>query len=222
MKKPELEPKSDQHIQKAFELVRMCNGDEKHARQVCQLALKLFDQLNPMLLLPTESRNWLETAAILHDIGWVQGQQKHHKAALETILSTSVLDLTNKERLIIGSIARYHRGANPSRKHDHYAALGKKEQKVVYGLSAILRVANALDSSHISLVKNLVVEIKKRRLVVICDLEREAVEERTKVKENRALLEKVCALPIKFDWIHSETKPDNFVMPEKTSDEQRT
>jgi alpha-galactosidase len=47
---------------------------------------RLFDELQPLHLLGAQERFWLNAGALLHDIGWIEGQKGHHKTALRTIL----------------------------------------------------------------------------------------------------------------------------------------
>ena len=192
------------HMTQIEELLRTCEADEKHARQVCRLALDLFHQVNPIFNMSTQERTWLEYAALLHDIGWVQGRQGHHKASLEIILNTPILDLSNKERLVIGSIARYHRKAAPSKRHDHYAALRDSERKTTRRLSAILRMGNALDASHQSLVDTLHVQIKKKHLLITCFVTGDPIQEREKVEISRKYLERECKKDVQIKWQFNE------------------
>lgn len=188
------------HIIKVHELQRLCESDSQHAEHVRFLALSLFDQLDSVTQLPRIARDWLEFAAILHDIGWVQGHKEHHKKALETILNTPLLEFNNKERLIVGSIARYHRKALPNKTHDHYAALSNQEQKWVRSLSGVLRLANAMDTSHFGIIQSLDVKIKNKKVMILCVATRDPSLEIKKAKKHRILLENEIHKKIKFNW----------------------
>ncbi len=104
----------DEYLQPAIHLAEYCKYDANHAWQVTKLALQLFDDLFTLHHLSTEKRYLLACAGILHDIGWINGWKNHHKSTLEIILNTKLLPFDSKMRLLIGSIARYHRGALPS------------------------------------------------------------------------------------------------------------
>ena len=52
-----------------IELAERCNYWPEHANQVARLALALFDQTRGMHGLTDREREWLEYAALLHDIG---------------------------------------------------------------------------------------------------------------------------------------------------------
>ena len=120
-----------------IELARTCESEYEHVTHVCNLTLRLFDEMVSLHDLSDEERFLLQCASILHDIGWVEGWKNHHKVALRIILETTMLPFTHRERLIIGSIARYHRKALPVLSHDHFAALNPLDRKTVQILSGI-------------------------------------------------------------------------------------
>ncbi|MCY4121340.1 MAG: Ppx/GppA phosphatase family protein, partial [Acidobacteria bacterium] len=62
-----------------IELAERCNYSEPHARQVMRMALSLFDQTSAIHGLATREREWLEYAALLHDIGVHISYSRHHK-----------------------------------------------------------------------------------------------------------------------------------------------
>lgn len=132
--------------------------EKDHVRQVTRLALLLFDRLQPLHGYGEEERFFLQCGALLHDIGLIEGGEAHHKTALRIILKTPLLPFSSRERLMIGSIARYHRRATPKEKHDHYMALTPEDRERVRMLAGILRVADALDYSHQSLVQDVQAE----------------------------------------------------------------
>ncbi len=58
---------------------------------------------------------------------------------------------------MIANVARYHRGAEPKRKHDNYRQLSGRDQRRVSQLAAILRLAGGLDRSNTQQVQALTV-----------------------------------------------------------------
>jgi exopolyphosphatase/guanosine-5'-triphosphate,3'-diphosphate pyrophosphatase len=140
-----------------LKLAKSCNFENRHTKHVAKLALKIFDDLQDLHRLGPKEKFSLLCAGILHDIGvHTDGPTSHHKTALKIIIESPILQFDDKTRLIVGSIARYHRGSLPDTKHDHYMALSSKEREVVRTLSAFLRISDGLDYSH----KNRVRDIK--------------------------------------------------------------
>ncbi len=196
-----MSPASDREttLNAVINLARTCEYDAPHTHQVVRLALCLFDQLYPLHQLEETERAWLQYAALLHDIGWVEGMQQHHKTSLNIILTTPLLPFDSKERLIIGSIARYHRKALPSAQHDHFAALEPEEQTAVTHLAAILRVADGLDAAHQSRVRDIKVRIKPDKVTLTC-LVRQLPDETERAAQKVDLFEKVYRTRLVFKW----------------------
>ena len=61
------------------ELAERCNYFANHAGQVARMALALFDQTQANHGLGGREREWLEYAALLHDIGVHISFGRHHK-----------------------------------------------------------------------------------------------------------------------------------------------
>lgn len=139
-----------------------------HLKQVTGLALRLFDDLAGLHGLGERDRLRLQCAGLLHDIGWVQGGKKHHIRALSMILQEPALPFTCRDRCLIGAVARYHRRALPKERHFPWCLLGPEERRKVLALSALLRVADGLDYSHIALVDDVACRVGEKDVVVTC------------------------------------------------------
>jgi exopolyphosphatase/guanosine-5'-triphosphate,3'-diphosphate pyrophosphatase len=158
-------------------LAKTCESEYEHVTHVAYLTLRLFDELQTLHNLGAEDRLLLEYAAILHDIGWVEGWKNHHKAALKIILETHLLPFTPHERLIVGSIARYHRKSLPVMSHDHFASMNLEDRKRVQMLSSFLRLADGLDRTHRGKIRDLVCKPQKSKIKILCTSAYPALEE---------------------------------------------
>jgi exopolyphosphatase/pppGpp-phosphohydrolase len=161
-------PNEDERITSVVHLAEACHYEPRHTHQVTRLALHLYNDLYSLHRLGTQEYFWLECASLLHDIGWIEGRKDHHKAALRIILTTTLLPFDNKERLIIGSIARYHRRALPDLRHDNFASLNPHEQQTVRILASFLRIADGLDYLHQNRVSDLVCKVTRQQVNLTC------------------------------------------------------
>lgn len=166
-------------------------GDLGHTNQVTFLSLRIFDGLKKLHHLGDNERLLLECGALLHDIGWAQGWKGHHKSSLQMIQDNQLLPLTSKEKLLIGSIARYHRKSLPSLEHDHYAALEPDEREVVSKLAAILRIADGLDRTHTNAVVDVSCITDREQVIMKCMISHTATEEETNAYKKADLFELV-------------------------------
>lgn len=128
--------------------------DEGHARNVAELALRLFDDLAEEHGLGAHSRLLLEVAALLHDIGLFIGIRAHHKHSQYILSVSEIFGLGREDMSVVANIARYHRRALPQKSHLPYMLLDRQQRIEVSKLAAILRLANALDADHLQKVRN--------------------------------------------------------------------
>ena len=143
-----------------FELAERCNYWPDHSQQVARLAVGLFDQTRAIHGLTDREREWLEYAAILHDIGVHISYERHHKHSYYLIRNGDLRGFEPDEIEKIALIARYHRQAAPKRDHDGFGDLKRRARRAVRSLSAMLRLAESLDRSHSQIVSS--VELRDR------------------------------------------------------------
>jgi exopolyphosphatase/guanosine-5'-triphosphate,3'-diphosphate pyrophosphatase len=129
--------------------------EEEHARKVCDLALKLFDRTKSLHTFGAVEREYLEAAALLHEIGLYLSHSQHHLHSYYLIRNAELLGFTENEKEIIANVARYHRKSHPRNKHGNFGGLDPDDRKVVLGLAAILRIADGLDRGHSSKIRDL-------------------------------------------------------------------
>jgi exopolyphosphatase/guanosine-5'-triphosphate,3'-diphosphate pyrophosphatase len=138
-----------------LELAERCNYYADHAQQVVRLALAIFDQTRAIHGLTDKEREWLEYAALLHDVGTQISFARHHRHSYYLIKNGDLRGFHPDEVEVMALVARYHRRGTPKRSHDEYAQLSGPLRRTVRMLSAILRVAESLDRSHSQSISSL-------------------------------------------------------------------
>jgi exopolyphosphatase/guanosine-5'-triphosphate,3'-diphosphate pyrophosphatase len=141
-------PAAPQRVAAAEAFGRSLRFEERHAMQVKRVSESLFDQLAKPLELDPALRDLLSAAALLHDVGYVVSYRQHHKHAYRLIAHGSLEGFTPRERELIALIARYHRRGFPKKTHRGFGSLPKDDRRLVSRLSALLRLADALDRRH--------------------------------------------------------------------------
>jgi exopolyphosphatase / guanosine-5'-triphosphate,3'-diphosphate pyrophosphatase len=138
-----------------YELAERCHYYPEHAAQVAKLATALFDQTRAIHGLTDREREWLEYAAILHDLGVLISYEQHHHHSYYLIKNGDLRGFEPDEIETIALIARYHRRRTPKRKHEGFSELRRRRRRAVRTLAAILRLAESLDRSHSQTVSSL-------------------------------------------------------------------
>jgi CHAD domain-containing protein len=125
----------------------------EHSRHATDLALMIFDDLQPLHQLDTRERFLLECAGMLHDIGWKFGQRRHNIRSADMIVSDENLPFDIPERSIITLVARSHRGNVAPETSGFFRLLSPEYQKQVLVLAAILRIADGFDYLHLGTIQ---------------------------------------------------------------------
>jgi len=161
-------PRAAPLLRAALHLARRCDYEQEHSHQVTRLALSLLDSLQPLLVLTADDRLLLHCGALLHDIGWMEGQKAHHKTAMRIILADETLPLDAERRRLVALIARCHRKAPPAADDPDLSGLSPGVRRRALLLGGIVRIADGLDYSHRSLARLAACHISPGRISVIC------------------------------------------------------
>jgi exopolyphosphatase/guanosine-5'-triphosphate,3'-diphosphate pyrophosphatase len=186
--------------ERAESLEQVCQKysyDVSHSRQVSQLALNLFYQLQPLHKLPERYAGILHAAAMLHDIGLFIGDVKHHKHSYYLIKSSGMKSFNKLDLELVANIARYHRKAHPSQKHLGFSQLSPMDQDVVRKLSSLVRVADALDFRREQRVESVSCALHKSKALTISVAAGESIkEEITRATKKGRLIQEVFNLDL--------------------------
>ncbi|HEY2901495.1 MAG TPA: Ppx/GppA phosphatase family protein [Polyangia bacterium] len=200
-----------------MELCRRCHFHAPHAQQVARLAQSIFRQTHPLHDLSSTDGEILEYAALLHDIGFYISASRHHRHTQYLIESNEMAGFSEEEQEILALTARYHRKAVPgrstkrarlvarqeakrasSRLRGSFAALPKSTQRRVRWLTAILRIADALDRTHATLVRGVRCTVKRKTLEMRLEVDADPELELWAARRKGDLLELLSDRSLRF------------------------
>lgn len=193
-----------------------CHYERPHAEHVRDLALQLFDALGRRLKCTPDDRALLADAALLHDVGYHIGHARHHKHSFHLISHAELLGVRPEEQMLIAHVARYHRGAEPRRRHREFAQLDRDARRRIRRLAAILRLADGLDRGHAGAIRQVKVRWLERAVRVTLVPQSRATSVRLEVwggTRKAGLLEKVAKRSVEL------VAPDGSVY-EKSAERQ--
>ncbi len=157
-------------------LAQKFEGDNLHGKTVAHLAGQLFDATATALGLRWSSRELLEHAALLHDIGHTIDHDRHNRHSYYLISNADLFGFSPLEVEMIAQIARGHRKRGAKFDSSEMRALPEEKRRIVRALAAILRVADALDRSHFGVIKNVQPRMEPGRLLIYSDSGAESAE----------------------------------------------
>jgi CHAD domain-containing protein len=135
------------------------DSDSGHSRRITRFALQLHDGLLRAGLLAEENgraREVLRAAAILHDVGYSNGNKNHHKATRRLIRKLDVPFAWKHQDLEMAAlVAGYHRGALPRSHQKKLLAVPQTSRLTTKRLAGVLRLANAFDLDHDGAIKRI-------------------------------------------------------------------
>lgn len=175
----------------ALNLLRKYNGDEKHAQYVRMISLKLFDALKDELGLEHKARMLLETAALLHDVGMFIRADDHNIHSKYIIEHSEIFGLSKDESTIVAEIAKYHRGTIRPQDNTEFLALPRDGRLTILKLTAILRVADALDRAHTQRISEFKISFTNDTMTMTTNGQHHNVLEKIAVTEKSDMFESV-------------------------------
>jgi exopolyphosphatase/guanosine-5'-triphosphate,3'-diphosphate pyrophosphatase len=186
----------NQIVRSAIALGRKFDFDETHARNVAELARKLFQELSPQHRLESRNEVILFVAALLHEIGLIVNTRSNHKHTLYLIRNSELFGLSQGDLLLIGLVARYHRRASPQPSHEGYGGLNQAKRVIVSKLAAILRLAIALDDTRSGRIRDLSCKHETKQLVIRALGVDDVSLEQVSMRENSSLFRDTFGLPV--------------------------
>ena len=175
----------------ALNLLRKYHGDEGHAQFVSDVSLKIFDALKNEIALDERARVLLQVAATLHDIGIFIRMENHHEHSAYIISNSEFFGLTQNEITIVSQIAKYHRGHSNPQDDDHFQMLPRASRMTILKLTAIIRIADAIDRSHTQKFTELKIAKQRDSLLIYTGNKHNTVLERQALGEKGGMFESV-------------------------------
>jgi exopolyphosphatase/guanosine-5'-triphosphate,3'-diphosphate pyrophosphatase len=151
-------------------LAERYQGYSGHTESIRQMALVLFDAIKKVHGMGNRERLLLEVAAILHDCGRYISLANQAECSYQIIMASELIGLSHLEREMVAwtvrcdtSVPTAYRQYQEESKREGYMTVAK--------LTAILRLANALDRSHRQKVKQAKATLKLKEKQLLITLE---------------------------------------------------
>jgi len=178
----------------AIALAQKCDAMVSHYQQVEIFAVKIFDKMKKLHGLGLREKLLLQAAAILHDIGKFININHHSMHSFEMVAGADITGLSQLETEIVANLVRYHSHTTPSASDVNYTRLDLYNRVLVSKLSAILRLADALDRSHMQKFNDIDVKITENELLITITTDKNIDLEQWSFHEKGAFFEEVFGI----------------------------
>ena len=185
-------------------LCRRSSWRQRHARKVAALAIELFDATLELHGLGPDSRELLELGALLHDIGEHVSRAGHDRHTAYLVENGGLRGFSPAEVAKLSVLGRYHVRGTPKAGFEPFGMLGTEDRAEVTALVAVLRLADALDSAHSSLVERVDVvlgdgagsESEGRRVELVVEAHGDGELELWNIRRKKELFERTFACTV--------------------------
>ncbi len=149
-------------------IARKYQVDMNHVENVQTLAVQIFDKIRKLHGLGKRERLLLQLGVILHSCGAYINEIQSRECSYRILLSTEIIGVSHKERLMIANMIRYNDASFPAYE-DLEEDFTRDEYITIVKLNAILKTANVLDKSNRQKIKNVGVRLKDGDLIITAD-----------------------------------------------------
>ncbi len=173
-------------------IAKRYKSNAAHIRNMEYLCLEIFDRMKKIHGMKKRDRLLMQIAAILHNCGKYISLVNVSDCAYNIIMATEIIGLSHEERRIIANVIRYNTA--PFEYYEEMASrepIGREEYLLIAKMTAILRLANALDRSHKQKFRSAQIAVKDDKLVITVTSGDDLTLERLTVLERAPFFEEV-------------------------------
>ena len=156
------------------------------------IALNIYDAMKKIHGLGKRERLLLQLATLLHDCGKYISLVNLGDCSYNIIMSTEIIGLSHREREIVANVVKFNH--MPFESYDVIvvnSGMSEDDYLIIAKLTAILRVANALDRSHKQKFKDVKMSLKDGKLEIFVDTRDDITVEKGLFKNRADFFEEV-------------------------------
>ena len=140
-------------------IAKRYGADLAFAQRIRNFTLQLFRRLQSVHRLPPQYADWLEAAAMLHEVGAYINRAGRRRHTHYIIANSELFGYTPPQRRIIAAITRYVGNSLPTTGDSVMQMVTRADQSQVPKAVALVRLARALDQGRRGAVRELQVHV---------------------------------------------------------------
>ena len=180
-------------VRAARNVAKRYKTDKKHVDFVEKAALEIFDASKKLSGLKDRDRLLLRLSAILHECGKFVHATDHNEAAYALIRYTDLIGLDSDELDTIALVVRLYPKQNPYENY-YYMTLPPNKKVIVSKLTAMLRIADAMDASHRQKAGKVSVSLTSDKLHISLDAKEDMSFEMWSFEHRSTLFEQIIGV----------------------------
>lgn len=149
-----------------LEVCRRYAIELKSVEPVRQHVVELFNAMVRVHELPELYRLWLESAAMMQDVGKFMNHQGHHRHAQYIIANSEIFGFSPEQRAIVSALARYLGKTRPDAMDRVMRLIPLEDHAHITRAVVLLRLAAALNQDRASAVLQIRVHVYPKRVLL--------------------------------------------------------
>ncbi|MCL2660268.1 MAG: exopolyphosphatase, partial [Acidobacteriaceae bacterium] len=149
-----------------LELCQRYGTELKRVEPIRQHVVQLFSALARVHELPEEYRLWLESAAMMQDVGKFMNHQGYHRHSQYILANSEIFGFSPAQRAIVSALARYLGKTRPAPMDRVMRSIALEEHQNVIRAIVLLRLAVALNQDRTTSAVQLRIHVYPRRVVL--------------------------------------------------------
>jgi exopolyphosphatase/guanosine-5'-triphosphate,3'-diphosphate pyrophosphatase len=140
--------------------------EQRRVEPVREHVVQLFNALARVHELPEEYKLWLESAAMMHEVGKFMNHQGHYRHTQYIIANSEIFGFSPEQRLIVSAMARYLGKTRPDAMDRLMRTIPVEEHAHVLRSVVLLRLAVALNQDRASASVKMRLHMYPKRVVL--------------------------------------------------------
>jgi exopolyphosphatase/guanosine-5'-triphosphate,3'-diphosphate pyrophosphatase len=140
--------------------------EQRKVEPVREHVVQLYDSLARVHELPEDYKLWLESAAMMQEVGKFMNHQGHYRHTQYIIANSEIFGFSPEQRVIVSAIARYLGKTRPDAMDRLMRTIPVEEHTHVMRSVVLLRLAAALNQDRASAVVQMRTHVYPKRVVL--------------------------------------------------------
>lgn len=185
---------NEDRIQGAIQLAKRYECDLDHNLFVLEMAREMFKAVAKPFSLNNKDLQVLELACIMHNCGRFVDIANRDECSYMIIKGSDFVNLSDVNRVLVANVLRYKNKAFPYAKELNEPLLNSDFYVIMARVSALFRLADALDECHLQKLSDVKAMIKEDEFIIRATSKEDVVLEKREFEKRSHLFKEVFGL----------------------------
>lgn len=188
-----------QTLQLARSIAARFQYDIEHSELIECFGDKIFEAIAPQSGLSERSAFILKMTAILHGIGRHISLRNHSELSYSMIRGSDIFGISESEKQVVAAVSYYNYMGGLTDADPHFSDLTEAQKMLTIKLTAIFRLARALNQAHLQKINDIDVTLHSGKLKIVAISDKDLSLERWILMKEIVFFEQVFGISVVFE-----------------------